>query len=314
MSQLLLAVQPLRDADIAQLTELGVTVTTPETISDDILANVTISYGWSATLGPKILAMPNNQLKWIQTMSAGVDYMPLKDLSEQGILLTNASGLKSVPIAQSTVGYMMHFARGLNVYQNRNHWEEFTDQYMLSELPTVIFGTGHIGQQIARYLSAFDTPVYGVNTSGRPVDGFDATFSIDDLSSLPDVAVVISVLPGTDATKHFFNAETFAHFKNLFLFVNVGRGSTVDQAALLDALDNQNIRYAALDVTEVEPIPDDSPLWHHENLLLTQHTTWAEHESSGRAGNLFPLFMKNLPDFLAGQPLTTNFVDVTRGY
>lgn len=314
MSQLLLAVQPLRDADIAQLTELGVTVATPESISDDILANVTISYGWSATLGAKILAMPNNKLKWVQTMSAGVDYMPLKDLAEQGILLTNASGLKSVPIAQSTVGYIMHFARGLNVYQNRNHWEEFTDQYMLSELPTVIFGTGHIGQQIAHYLSAFNTPVYGVNTSGRPVDGFDATFSIDNLSSLPDVAVVISVLPGTDATKHFFNAETFAHFKNLFLFVNVGRGSTVDQAALLDALDKQDIRYAALDVTEVEPIPDDSPLWHHENLLLTQHTTWAEHESSGRAGNLFPLFMKNLPDFLAGKPLTTNFVDVTRGY
>ena len=314
MSQLLLAVQPLRDADIVQLTELGVTVATPESISDDILANVTISYGWSATLGAKILAMPNNKLKWVQTMSAGVDYMPLKDLAEQGILLTNASGLKSVPIAQSTVGYIMHFARGLNVYQNRNHWEEFTDQYMLSELPTVIFGTGHIGQQIAHYLSAFNTPVYGVNTSGRPVDGFDATFSIDNLSSLPDVAVVISVLPGTDATKHFFNAETFAHFKNLFLFVNVGRGSTVDQAALLDALDKQDIRYAALDVTEVEPIPDDSPLWHHENLLLTQHTTWAEHESSGRAGNLFPLFMKNLPDFLAGKPLTTNFVDVTRGY
>lgn len=247
-------------------------------------------------------------------MSAGVDYMPLKELSAQGILLTNASGLKSVPIAQSTIGYMMHFARGLNVYQNRNHWEEFTDQYMLSELPTVIFGTGHIGQQIARYLSAFGTPVYGVNTSGRPVDGFDATFSIDDLSSLPDVAVVISVLPGTDATKHFFNAETFAHFKKLFLFVNVGRGPTVDQTALLDALDKQDIRYAALDVTEVEPIPDDSPLWHHDNLLLTQHTTWAEHESSGRAGNLFPLFMKNLPDFLAGKPLTTNFVDVSRGY
>ena len=314
MSQLLLAVQPLRDADIAQLTELGVTVTTPDTISDDALANVTISYGWSATLGPKILATPNNHLKWIQTMSAGVDYMPLKELSAQGILLTNASGLKSVPIAQSTIGYMMHFARGLNVYHKSNHWEEFTDQYMLSELPTVIFGTGHIGQQIARYLSAFGTPVYGVNTSGRPVDGFDATFSIDDLSSLPDVAVVISVLPGTDATKHFFNAETFAHFKKLFLFVNVGRGSTVDQTALLDALDKQDIRYAALDVTEVEPIPDDSPLWHHDNLLLTQHTTWAEHESSGRAGNLFPLFMKNLPDFLAGKPLTTNFVDVSRGY
>jgi phosphoglycerate dehydrogenase-like enzyme len=314
MSQLLLAVQPLREPDIARLNELGVTVTTPEAISDDTLANVTISYGWSATLGPKILSHPNNQLKWIQTMSAGVDYMPLQELAEQGILLTNASGLKSVPIAQSAIGYMMHFARGLNIYQNRNHWEEFTDQYMLSELPTVIFGTGHIGQQIARYLSAFGTSVYGVNTSGRPVDGFEATFRIDDLSALPEVAVVISVLPGTDATKHFFNTETFNRFKDLFLFVNVGRGSTVDQAALLDALDKQTIRYAALDVTEVEPIPDDSPLWHHDNLLLTQHTTWAEHESTGRAGNLFPLFMKNLPDFLAGKPLTTNFVDVTRGY
>lgn len=315
MSHLLLAVTPLKNQDIQVLNDADIQVITPDTIRPEQLADVTISYGWSAELGPKMLADPNSRLQWVQTMSAGVDYVPLQQLAERNVTLTNASGLKSVPIAQSILGYMLHFARGLNVYQDRQYWEEYTDQYTLAELPTVIFGTGHIGQQLAEYLQSFGTTVYGVNTTGRPVPGFDQTFAINNLAALPaDVQVVVNVLPSTPETESFFDEHVFAQLQSLYLFINAGRGTTVKEADLLAALDNQTIRYAALDVTAQEPIPHDSPLWHRPNLLLTQHTTWATHHAVGRASNLFPLFMKNLPAYLANQPLTFNVVDLSRGY
>lgn len=296
MSRLLLEVTKLQPQDIAVLHDLDITVVTPDTVTAADISEIEISYGWSTEIGKKILADPTSKLRWVQTMSAGVDYMPLAELADRQVMLTNASGLKSVPIAQSVISYILHFARGLNVYQTQTHWQEFTDQYTISELPTVIFGTGNIGRQIAHYLKALGGRVYGVNTSGHPVDGFD------------------DVLPGTDTTVNFFNAERFAALGDLYLFINVGRGTTVNQADLIATLQAGTIRQAALDVTLPEPLPDDSPLWQQPNLLLTQHTTWAEHSSAGRAGNLFPLFMRNLPSYLANEPLSVNVVDLTRGY
>jgi len=315
MSHLLLAVTPLKNQDIQVLNDADITVVTPDNVQPEQINEIEISYGWSSEIGTKMLTSPTSKLKWVQTMSAGVDYVPLQQLSERQITLTNASGLKSVPIAQSVLSYMLHFARGLNIYQDRQYWEEYTDQYTLAELPTVIFGTGHIGQQIAEYLQSFGTTVYGVNTTGRPVIGFDQTFAINKLTELPDdIQVVINVLPSTPETEAFFDDAVLAQFKQLYLFINAGRGTTVVESALLTALDNQSIRYAALDVTAQEPIPSDSPLWHRPNLLLTQHTTWAAHNAVGRSSNLFPLFMRNVPGYLANQPLTFNVVDLSRGY
>lgn len=315
MSRLLLEVTKLQPQDITVLHDLDITVVTPDTVTAADISEIEISYGWSTEIGKKILADPTSKLRWVQTMSAGVDYMPLAELADRQVMLTNASGLKSVPIAQSVISYILHFARGLNVYQTQTHWQEFTDQYTISELPTVIFGTGNIGRQIAHYLKALGGRVYGVNTSGHPVDGFDDVVAIDNLGALPDdIAVVVDVLPGTDTTVNFFNAERFATLGDLYLFINVGRGTTVNQADLIASLQAGTIRQAALDVTLPEPLPDDSPLWQQPNLLLTQHTTWAEHSSAGRAGNLFPLFMKNLPSYLANEPLSVNVVDLTRGY
>ena len=127
---------------------------------------------------------------------------------------------------------------------------------------------------------------------------------------MPDhIAIVINALPSTPTTNNFFNKSQLELFKDLFLFINIGRGSTVNERDLLAKLNDGSIQHAALDVTKVEPIPNDSQLWHQDNLLLTQHSTWA-----GESDSLFNIFMKNLPDFLAGQPLSYNVVDYKRGY
>lgn len=306
----LLALSPLTDADIEILNSYDVVVITPENLTTKHYPNIDISYGWDADIINNILATPNHQLKWIQAYSAGVDYMPLDTFSAQKIILTNASGQRSIPIAQSVISYIFYFARGLNIYQNQKKWQPYTNQFILRSLPVIIFGTGQIGQQIAKYLKSFDTPVYGVNTSGHPANNFDKVFAINNLNKLPDnIAIVINSLPSTAQTNHFFNQQNLDLFNDLFLFINIGRGATVNETDLLKKLNDGTIKYAALDVTTTEPLPADSKLWQQDNLLLTQHTTWA-----GNSEELFTIFMKNLPDFINHNPLSVNVVNYDTGY
>src|SRR5699024_7257286 len=279
MTELLLAVQPLRKQEATILKNQGIDIVTPATVTDEQLRDVTISYGWSPELGDRLLAAPDNKLRWVQYQGAGVDLLPLATFAEQHILVTNASGVKAPQIAQTVVSYLMHFARGLHVYQEQHLWHEYEDQYTLDELPTVIFGTGKIGQKIAAYLSPYGMPIYGVNSSGKQVPGFDKVFALNNLLfEWPDgIQVIINTLPDTPATHHYFNSQNYKIWGELFLLVNVGRGGTVDEKELIASLQSGRIRYAALDVTEVEPIPADSMLWQQRNLLLTQHTSWANH-------------------------------------
>ena len=317
MTELLLAVQPLRKQEATILKNQGIDIVTPATVTDEQLRDVTISYGWSPELGDRLLAAPNNKLCWVQYQGAGVDLLPLATFAEQHILVTNASGVKAPQIAQTVVSYLMHFARGLHVYQEQHLWHEYEDQYTLDELPTVIFGTGKIGQKIAAYLSPYGMPIYGVNSSGKQVPGFDKVFALNDLlSEWPDgIQVIINTLPDTPATHHYFNSQNYKIWGELFLLVNVGRGGTVDEKELIASLQSGRIRYAALDVTEVEPIPADSMLWQQRNLLLTQHTSWANHTyPERRSGDVFRILSTNLSAYLNGEPLIENVVDLTKGY
>ena len=317
MTELLLAVQPLSKQEATILKNQGIDIVTPATVTDEQLQDVTISYGWSPELGDRLLAAPDNKLRWVQYQGAGVDLLPLATFAEQHTLVTNASGVKAPQIAQTVVSYLMHFARGLHVYQEQHLWHEYEDQYTLDELPTVIFGTGKIGQKIATYLSPYGMPIYGVNSSGKQVPGFDKVFALNDLlSEWPDgIQVIINTLPDTPATHHYFNSQNYKIWGELFLLVNVSRGGTVDEKELIASLQSGRIRYAALNVTEVEPIPADSMLWQQRNLLLTQHTSWANHTyPERRSGDVFRILSTNLPAYLNDDPLIENVVDLTKGY
>lgn len=315
MSHTILALSKLNSAEQDSLYQQGFKILDPETITNADYANIEIIYGWDAKLGPAILATPNNHLKWIQSFSAGVDYFPLATLKEAKITLTNASGLKAHPIAQTILGYILHFARGLNYYVNQHTWQKNLDQYTIAELPTVIFGTGQIGQELARQLKALGGTVYGINSTGHPVANFDRTFSLANYDEALTLSkVIINVLPATDKTHHFFNEAFFKAATGSFLYVNAGRGVTTDSQALLAAIDNKLIQYAALDVTEEEPLEQNSALWQHPAILLTQHTSWVEHAGQGPASNLFSIFNQNIPAFLNHQTLPVNVVDLSRGY
>ncbi|MGX7051591.1 NAD(P)-dependent oxidoreductase [Leuconostoc palmae] len=312
---LLLAVKALTFKNRQFLSRYGIDVVTPDTVTNNQIPEIVISYAWDNIIGDKMLNNPSSKLKWIQAQSAGVDYLPLELLKKRGITVTNASGLKAIPIAQTVIGYILYFARGLNIYATRQHWEPFTNQYLINELPVLVFGTGRIGRQIASHIKSFGGVVYGVNTSGRPVEEFDEIYSINNYQeALAKVKIVVDGLPGTAETQNFFDSRFFEQVNQLFLFINIGRGTTLNQEVLLTAIDDSRVKYAALDVTTPEPLPKNHVLFERLQILLTQHTSWGENVNAGRIGGLFRLFEKNVPGFVGNKSFKCNVVDLDKGY
>ncbi len=148
----------------------------------------------------------------------------------------------------------------------------------LNPLPTyprekiLIIGTGHIGKMIAKKVKALDMICYGINTSGHPAEGMEKTFSLKQLQEvLPEVDFVVNILPLTEETTGLFDQHLFEHFDSKAVFINVGRGASVKTQDLIQALNKQQLSFAALDVFEEEPLPQDHPLWKMDNVLITSH-------------------------------------------
>lgn len=318
MSENLLAVSPINDDQIHLLTDLNVKVFKPTELDVKVAAaDVTILYGWKPDVGNKLLSTTNSKLKWIHAISAGVDYLPLATIAKKNIKLTNASGIHATAISQSVLAYVLHFVRGLDVArqnQTNRYWEsgDETQPATINDYHYVVFGTGHIGQQIARLLQAFGGHTLGVNTTGHPAEYFDETVALDQLDDrIWHSDVIINVLPLTKATHHFYNASFFKHFHKLFLFVNVGRGPSVDSNALIAALNNESVSHAALDVFETEPLPTDSPFWRLQNVIMTPHNTGViRHFKKAQ----LELFLPNLHQYLQDGTFKSNQVDLTKGY
>ncbi|HIW71265.1 MAG TPA: phosphoglycerate dehydrogenase [Candidatus Levilactobacillus faecigallinarum] len=315
MTERILALQPLA-AD--QLARLQATDAELVTAADYQTAGpITIIYGWDRQIGPAVLKDPKNSVHWIQTASAGIDYLPLDWIIAHNVALTNASGVYSAAIAESTLGYLLYFLRGFNeaVKNQAGHfWFQPArdEMFTLASQKVVIYGTGSIGQAIAKLLNGFGNQPFGVNRSGHPVDGFQQTASLDnDAAVLQDADVVINVMPATKATVHYFDQAFFDRLNGLRVFVNVGRGDSVDTQALMHALLYQNVLHAALDVFEEEPLPRDSKLWDYPNVLITPHQTGFA-GANNRA--IFDLFAQNLTSLLKDGQLSVNVVDPAKGY
>ncbi|WP_407886838.1 NAD(P)-dependent oxidoreductase [Levilactobacillus sp. N40-8-2] len=314
MTERVLALQPLAAEQRMQLEKTGVEVVDAENWES---APITIIFGWDKKVGPAALMAPNNQVKWIQTVSAGIDYLPLDWIKAHDVQVTNASGVYSPAIAESTLGYLLYFVRGFNeaVKNQAGHFWQVPardDLSMLASQKVVIYGTGSIGQAIAKLLNGFGNYPCGVNRSGHPVDGFAKTVSLDnDSPLLKDADVVINAMPATSTTVHYFDDSFFKQLDGLNIFVNVGRGKSVDQQALMNALLYQNVLHAALDVFETEPLAKDSRLWDYPNVLVTPHQTGFAKENTKP---ILDIFEKNLTSWLADGSLAVNLTNVGLGY
>ena len=215
-------------------------------------------------------------LRLIQLTSAGLDRVPLDYIRAHGIELHNAVGVYSVPMAEFAVCGILQLykqSRFFAANQAQHKWEKHRGLLELFGKHVCILGCGDVGREIAKRLKAFDCYITGVNRTVRVLQDFDEVLSLDKLSYAAAVCdILICCIALTPETRGMVNREVFDLLSADAVFVNVARGATADEAALIEWL--QNGGRAVLDVFEEEPLPETSPLWDMENVLLTPHNSF----------------------------------------
>lgn len=262
--------------------------TTPEE-SRELVADAEVAV--SGRLSEEILDA-GGDLRWVQAMSAGVDYLPQDDLSERGIALTTASGVHAEPIGEQVLGYMTIFERRLHEamrQQARGVWERVTGGGELAGKAVGIVGLGAIGGRVAELAQAYRMEVLGTkrDPSTAP-DAVDEAYAPDGLGVLLDRSdYLVLACPLTEETRGLIGRQQLRRMDDEAVLVNVARGEVVDQDALVRSLQYHSIRGAALDVFEEEPLPADSVLWDLSNVLLTPHNSGSTPQYGDRLADLF---------------------------
>ena len=224
------------------------------------------------------------KLKWIHSTAAGVAQLMYPELRDSGIMVTNPSGIFSVPMAEHTMGLLLALARNFPDSvrgQDRGEWvqQQLWDKPQhLTELNgqvLLIVGFGSIGREVARRARAFDLRVWGVTRSGEGDSALaEKIVPAKELHAvLSEADYVLIAAPETAETKHLFGEAELMRMKPGARLINVGRGSLLDELALIRALQTGKLGGAALDVTPTEPLPAESPLWKAPNLFITPHTS-----------------------------------------
>lgn len=279
------------------------------------LKEAEIILGWSPLVTEHALKQ-DSLLKWVQVWSAGVDNLPFADLQQKNVQITSANGVHAIPITEIILGMMLSHSRWLRqamLHQQQAEWKASAKP--LPELhgkTAVIVGVGEIGTETARILKALGMRTIGVRRSGKDVPNVDQMYDMTGLhEALSQGDYVINILPLTDETKHIYDQTAFEQFRSGACFVNVGRGPSVKTEALLNALQNGQVAFAALDVFEEEPLPADHPLWGMDNVLITPHIAGSTEQYADRAVDIF---VKNLEAYVAGDTLPVNLVDYSHKY
>lgn len=243
------------------------------------------------------------KLKWIQSSYAGFNNLPVEEWKAKGIVFTNARDVFSEPIAEHVVLYiLMAYKRALEVYHNqvKHHWDRLENRE-LGNQNICIVGIGSIGQAIQKRLKGFNVHMIGVNSQGRSVDGFDHVYPVRELKTAVAMSdVVVITLPLNEQTDNLFNEDVLKSMKKDALLINVGRGKIIDEEALMQALNLDQLGACVLDVMAVEPLPKDSPLWDTKNLLITPHNSGTGALTLER---LYTIFEQNLYRYAHKQEL-----------
>ncbi|MBK0348195.1 D-2-hydroxyacid dehydrogenase [Aerococcaceae bacterium zg-ZJ1578] len=298
---------------LQSITDLPYTDFSTQEPSAETIAEYDIVLGWHPIL-MDVLSLSHN-IKWIQLFMVGVDNLPFDLLEKAGVIVTTAKGANATTIAQQTIGCMISFARQLHTSRDnqlQSKWFSPTGLTELTGKSVLTVGTGEIGQALAKLATAFEMTVDGINRSGHDVPGIQNCYPITALDErIGHYDYVINNLPYTPATDKLFGAKQFDLMKQDAIFINMGRGKSVDEQALIHALDTKQINAAALDVFEVEPLPETSPLWQMENVLIMPHRAGISDFYHSR---ILDIFAKNYREFINGGVPSHNRLDYQKGY
>ncbi|AGK53974.1 D-2-hydroxyacid dehydrogenase [Bacillus sp. 1NLA3E] len=251
-----------------------------------------------------------DQVKWVHSLGAGVDRLLYRKAWNNDVVLTRTICSFGQRIAEFCLSYLLkdlQFHDEFHELKLQKKWSPITPR-LLNEQKVLIFGTGEIGQTTAKIFSGLGMEVYGVSLSGKRKEYFQEVFQVNShFSRLGDMNFIINTLPLTEQTSNLINEEIFRHLSNVG-FINVGRGASLDEQALLEALNQDYIRFAVLDVFTQEPLPEENPLWNHPKVHITPHISAVTTPDEGVA-----CFIETLENIEKDLPLR-NLVDVKNGY
>lgn len=303
----------------------------PEEIAD-LLGELDVLYTWHRDILPQPGEAP--RLRWVQLHSAGLDHIADHPLLTGGdVTFTTASGIHAIQIAEYVFTQLLAFAHHIpRMFEDKadHRWTKGRwDRYVPDELygkTLGIVGYGQIGRRIAQIAQTFGMRVLAIKRNVRQLtsEGFTLLGIGDPEGDIPDriyppLALkpflkecdhVVLTAPLTTNTRHLIDADAIAAMQPHAVLVNVARGQVIDEQALIEALKEEKIAAAALDVFEEEPLLPESPLWELPNVILSPHVAGFTPRYDERATDLFA---ENLRRFVAGEPLL-NVVDLTRGY
>lgn len=320
MTTILLVLDPdtLTEAQVAQVAEtapdMRLLVTRDYDKIEDALDDIEIA----ACNFPRQLLPRAHSLRWFQQFGAGADWLLRHpEACELDFVLTNASGVHAISVSEHILAFLLAFARQLHVSiraQEHHEWRRFQREelFELAGKRMVLIGVGAIGTRTAQVATVLGMRVLGVRRNpaiaARGVEAMFGSHQLLDL--LPDADFVVLTVPLTNETKGMVGEREFRAMKPTAYVVNTGRGGTIQEGALIRALQERWIAGAGLDVFETEPLPANSPLWEMENVILTPHCGWMTPHCHRRA---MDIFLDNLDRYRSGQPLR-NVVDKRLGY
>lgn len=256
------------------------------------------------------------QLRWVQSLSSGVDSMLFPAFVESDVILTSEKGLVGPHLADHAFGLLLALTRSIAWAARQRRWDNRLPMRRasreLSRLTAGIVGFGGTGSEVARRAHGFGMRILAIDpdVTERPdyVEALSQPERLIEMASNADVLFVCC--PLTRDTYHLIDGDVFDAMPERSYVINVTRGPIIDLEALMAALDSGKLAGAGLDVTEPEPLPDDSPLWRYDNVIITPHTAGASQYRVGRVQNRV---IENIGRLSRGEPLE-GVIDKRKGY
>jgi phosphoglycerate dehydrogenase-like enzyme len=256
------------------------------------------------------------RLRWSQLLSAGADTQLFPEYVESDVVLTSAKGLVGTHLADHAMALLLGLTRGISHAVRNPDWDQRMSirkiSWELNGKTMGIVGFGGTGRELAVRAQGFGMKVIAVDPERVEVSDFiEEVWTTDRFHELLAESDVVAICaPSTRETRGMFDRAAFREMRNHAMLINVTRGDIMDEEALLEALEQGQIGGAGLDVTPREPLLDDHPLWHMDNVIITPHTAGGSPERLDRSVNLF---CQNLERFLNKEPLL-NVIDKQKGY
>lgn len=255
--------------------------------------------------------LESNKLRWVHLSTAGFTRYDTPEfraeVAKRNIVVTNSSSVYAQACAEHALAFMLAQSRQIpqglrsRVPNGTPEWNKIRqNSAILAEQEVLILGYGGIATRLVALLKPFEVNVTAMRRKPRGDEGVPVVTEEGLPEAFAKADHIINILPDNAGSLDFFNAARFAQCKEGAVFYNIGRGTTVDQSALYEALKSQHLAAAWLDVTDPEPLPDDHPLWTLDNCFITPHTAGGHRDESG---TLVRHFLRNFQRYLKGEEL-----------